>query len=250
MIDRERALMIAFETHDVDGIRGMLDAGVGPVAPIDGKPPIDWLTEMYFRSDRFPACMRLLLDCGARLADPDVEPVLLDDANAIRANPALASHRTTLVSCFTPLFDVTLLHVAAEYGNLAAARALIEIGADVNAMAGVDSDGLGGHTPIFHTVNSWANRSRPLMELLLEAGAATDVRVTGLTWGKGFDWETTLFDLTPVSYCQFGLLPQMHRAEVDIVANVRLMLEAAGRTVPSMENVPNRYLQPKSATDR
>lgn len=250
MNDRERKLMVAFETHDVDGIREMLDAGVDPVAPIDGKLPIDWLTEMYFRSDRFPSCLRLMLERGVRLADPDAEAVLLDDADAVRANPALASHRTTMVSCFTPLVDVTLLHVAAEYGNLGAARALIESGAEVNARAGADADGLGGHTPIFHTVNSWANRSRPLLELLLEAGAVTDVRVAGLTWGKGFDWETTLFDLTPVSYCQFGLLPQMHRAEADIVANVRLLLEAAGRTVPSMENVPNRYLQPKSTTDR
>lgn len=250
MNDRERKLMVAFETHDVDGIQALLDAGVDPVAPIDGKPPIDWLTEMYLRSDRFPACLQLLMDRGAKLADPAVAPILLDDADAIRANPALASHRTSMVSCFTPLVDVTLLHVAAEYGNLAAAQALIATGADVNARAGVDVDGLGGHTPVFHTVNSWSNRSRPLLELLLDAGAATDMRVAGVTWGKGFDWETTLFDLTPVSYCQFGLLPQMHRAEVDIVTNVRLLLEAAGRTVPAMENVPNRYLQPKSTTDR
>ena len=68
------------------------------------------------------------------------------------------------------------------------------------------------------------------------------MRVAGVTWGKGFDWETTLFDLTPVSYCQFGLLPQMHRAEVDIVANVRLLLEAAGRTVPSMDEPPPRWV--------
>lgn len=237
--------MIAFEIHDVDGIRRLLDDGVDAIAPIDGKAPVDWLTEMYFRSDRFPACLRLLLERGALIADPAVEPVLLDDADAIRSNPADALHRTTMVSCFTELVDATLLHVAAEYGHLAAAQALIDTGADVNAMAGVDSCGLGGQTPIFHTVNSNANRSLPVMELLLEAGASTDVRVAGLTWGKGFDWETTFFDLTPVSYCQLGLLPQMHRNEADIVSNVRLLLEAAGRTVPAMPNVPNRYLNPK-----
>lgn len=249
MNDRERQLMVAFETHDVEGIRHLLESGVDACAPIDGKLPIDWLTEMYFRSDRFPACLRLLLERGAALADPRVRPVLLDDADAIRADASLAGHRTTMVSCFTELVDATLLHVAAEYGHLAAARALIDTGADVNAVAGVDSCGLGGHTPIFHTVNSNANRSLPVMELLLEAGASTDVRVAGLTWGKGFDWETTLFDLTPISYCQYGLLPQMHRSEADIVETVRLLLRAAGRPVPIIENVPNRYLHPKSTTD-
>lgn len=253
MNEGQRALCIAFETHDADAIRRMLDEGTDPLAPIDGKAPLDWLTEMYFRSDRFPACLRLLLERGARLADPALEPVLLDDAEALRAaiaaSPSLVTHRTSLVSCFTPLVDVTLLHVAAEYGHVAAARTLLDAGADVNATAGIDADGLGGHTPIFHVVNAWANRSLPVLRLLLEAGASTEARVSGLTWGRGFDWETTLFDLTPISYCQFGLLPQMHRTEADVVTNVRLMLEAAGRTVPAMDNIPNRYLHPGKNPD-
>ncbi|MCC6743661.1 MAG: ankyrin repeat domain-containing protein [Acidobacteria bacterium] len=245
MNDPERDLMAAFETHDADGIRTLLDAGIDAAVPIDGKLPIDWLTEMYFRSDRFPACLRALLDRGARLADPRTAAALLDDAHAIGAEPALATHRTSMVSCFTPLVDATLLHVAAEYGHVAAARALLDAGADPNARAGVDPDGLGGHTPIFHTVNSNANRSLPVMQLLLERGAAVDVRVDGVTWGKGFEWETTLFDLTPIAYCQLGNLPQMHRNESDIAANVRALLAAAGRPVPAFPNVPNRYLRPK-----
>jgi|CXWL01.1.fsa_nt_gi hypothetical protein len=253
MNDCERQLMVAFEIHDVDGIRRLLDDGIDAVAPIDGKTPVDWLTEMYFRSDRFPACLRLLLERGATVTDPSVVPILLDDADAIReairSDQSFVGHRTTMVSCFTPLVDATLLHVAAEFGHEHAARALIGAGADVNATAGIDADCLGGHTPIFHTVNAWANRSLPVLHLLLESGAATDVRVAGLTWGKGFDWETTLFDLTPISYCQLGLLPQVHRSGADIVANVRLLLRAAGRPVPPMENVPNRYLQPKRTTD-
>jgi hypothetical protein len=68
-----------------------------------------------------------------------------------------------------------------------------------------------------------------------------------ITWGKGFEWETTLFDVTPVSYAQFGPLPQVHRNEQEIYANIRRLLEAAGRPVPPLENVPNRYLNPKAA---
>jgi ankyrin repeat protein len=136
--------------------------------------------------------------------------------------------------------------VAAEYGNLKAARALIEAGADVNARADIDGHGLSGHTPLFHTVSSNHNRSEPIMRLLLDAGARTDVRLEGITWGKGYEWETTFFDVTPISYAQMGLLPQVHRNEREIYSNVRRLLEAAGRTVPPLENVPNRYLQPKS----
>jgi hypothetical protein len=78
--------------------------------------------------------------------------------------------------------------------------------------------------------------------LLLEAGARADVHLRGITWGKGCEWETILFDVTPISYAQFGLLPQVHRKESDIYENIKLLLEALGRPVPPLENVPNRYL--------
>ena len=145
-----------------------------------------------------------------------------------------------MTSAFTSLVGVSLLHVAAEYGNLSAARALIEAGADVNATAALDEFGLNGHTPLFHTVNSIGNRSEPIMRLLLSAGARTDVHLRGITWGKGYQWETTFFDVTPISFAQMGLLPQVHRSEREIYSNIKVLLEAAGRKVPPLENVPNR----------
>ena len=151
-----------------------------------------------------------------------------------------------MVSAFTSLVGVPLLHVAAEYGNLAAARVLLRMAADVDARADVDEHGLNGHTALFHTVNSSGNRSAPVMRLLLAAGARTDVRRPGVAWGKGFEWETTFFDVTPISYAQLGLMPQVHRREHDVYANVKELLEAAGRPVPPLPNVPNRYLRPKS----
>jgi hypothetical protein len=245
----ETELLYAFETHSVDEIRTILDGGLDPRIPIQAKMPIDWLTEMYSRSDFFPDCLRLLLDRGAVLGDAAILPVLLNDADklagTIRAQPSLLEHRTTLISCFTPLVGATLLHVAAEYGHLKAARVLVEMGADVNATAALDENGLNGHTPLFHTVNSSFNRSEPVMRLLLEAGARCDILLKGLVWGKGFEWETTLFDVTPISYAQFGLLPQVHRREMDIYTNIQLMLQASARTVPPLENIPNRYLQPR-----
>jgi ankyrin repeat protein len=138
------------------------------------------------------------------------------------------------------------LHVAAEYGHLAAAEILLAHGADVDARAAVDADGLNGHTPLFHTVNANANRSASVMALLLAHGAHTDVLLNGITWGHGFPWATTCFDVTPISYAQFGTLPQFQRDEVDIAANVLAMLACAKRPIPVDLNIPNRYLRGSS----
>lgn len=247
-------IIVACELHSVERIRAALDAGVDAQAPIRGKSPVAWLTEMYSRGDNFPVCLRLLLDRGGVLDDPVLAPVLLNDtdalASAIRATPSLLSHRTNMVSAFTPLVGASLLHVAAEYGNTDVARLLIEQGADVNAKAAFDEYGLNGHTPIYHTVNSSHNRSAPILHMLLDAGAKSDTAVRGITWGKGFEWETTLFDVTPISYAQFGLLPQVHRAEVDIYDNVKRLIAATGRPVPPLTNIPNRYLHPKPTSER
>ena len=107
-----------------------------------------------------------------------------------------------------------------------------------------------GTRPVLHTVNSNVNRSEPIMRLLLAAGTKADIQLAGITWGKEYEWETTFFDVTPISYAQMGLLPQVHRREDDIYSNLRCLLEASGRTVPPLTNVPNRYLRPKSRPDR
>lgn len=243
----EQLLLDAFETHDAGSVRAALAAGASATAPINGEPPVAHLLGHYVRSDDLPACLRLLFEQGAELEDRSLMPVLLDDgpavAAAVSAEPRLLMHRTSMRSAFTSLAGVTLLHVAAEYGNRSAARALIEAGADVNARADVTDDGLNGHTPLFHAVNSHANRSAPLMRDLLTAGARSDIHVAGIEWGRGYPWQTTFFDVTPVSYAQMGLLPQVHRREVDIYDNIRALLAAAGRTVPPLPNVPNRYVR-------
>ena len=239
-------LLVAFELHSVEKIHAELDAGIDMRTRIRGKSLVTWLIEMYTRSDRFPECLRLLLERGAVLDDPVLAPVLLNDTKALRTalklDPMLVQHRTTMESTFTPLKGATLLHVAAEYGNEEVARVLIEHGADIDARAAVDDFGLNGHTPLFHTVNSSGNRSAPVMKLLLGAGARTDILLPGITWGKGFEWETTLFDVTPISYAQFGLLPQVHRLDRYIYDNIKLLLAAGQRTVPPLDNVPNKSL--------
>jgi hypothetical protein len=95
-------------------------------------------------------------------------------------------------------------------------------------------------------INSILNHAEPILRLPVEAGANPDVRLQGITWGKGFEWETTIFDVTPISYAQFGLLPQVHRREADIYEIMTRLLKAAGRPVPPLQNIPNRYLTPRA----
>lgn len=72
---------------------------------------------------------------------------------------------------------------------------LLENGADVNARANYDSAGIGGHTPIFHAVNSIFNYCRAVVEILITAGADLGVQVKSLLWGETMSWETVLFDI-------------------------------------------------------
>lgn len=241
-----RKLLEAFDGHAVDDVRTALEAGADARTPIDGKTPLIWLLEQYVRSDRLKVCIQLLLDHGATCDDPFLLPVVMDDDRAIHrlavGHPGIASHRVQLVSTFTPLQNASLLHVAAEYGCLKSAEALLEVGLDVNVPAELDAFGLNGHTPLFHTVHSNANRSEPVMRLLLAAGADAQYRVFGLTWGQGFPWETVFMDITPISYAQLGLLPQVHRDERDIYSNVRALVHSTGAVCPPWLNIPNRYL--------
>ncbi len=116
----------------------------------------------------------------------------------------------------TPLSGGTLLHMCVDYDEIEIARWLIERGADVNAKAEVDSDGFGGHTPLFGCVVSQPYRTGcrgddAFARLLLDHGADPNIRaslrkrlrfvadesmreyrdVTPLAWGERFhdqDW--------------------------------------------------------------
>ena len=69
------------------------------------------------------------------------------------------------------LQGATLLHVAAEFGNVDAAKLLLDRGADVNAHATVDEAGVGGQTAIFHAVTQFVDRGFAMTQLLVESGA-------------------------------------------------------------------------------
>jgi hypothetical protein len=240
-------LLLGFETHSTEKIQAALAAGADVNGLVDGKTPLTWLVEMYLRSPKFADCVRCLIQAGARCPDAGLLAVLLDDAELLEAelrkNPSLIHHQVDIRCAFTPLFGASLLHVAAEFGLVRAAAVLLEAGADVEAKAAVDDYGFNGHTPIFHTVCQRGNHGQPVLRLLLAHGAKADIRLAGITWGKSFEWATTIFDATPVSYAQAGLLPQFGRDECDLYENIKLLAQASGRVLPKELNVPNEYLR-------
>ena len=242
----EADLLGEFEEHSPDGIRAVLAAGVSPTEPINGKRPIDALIEMYLRSPRFSECLQVMLAAGAEMDDPLLEAVLLDDDQKLRALLAKSSEdlqrKLSPLCAFTSCRGVSALHICAEFNSTRCARVLLTAGADVNARADMDADGLGGQTPIFHAVNSIFNYCRPVMELLVDAGADLDLRVQAILWGESMNWETVVYDVTPISYAQCGLYRQFHRREEDIYSNIQYLYRRLHDREPQLRNVPNKYL--------
>jgi len=242
-------LLGAFEENSVQEIRNLLAAGASPTELIEGKAPIVHLIEMYLRSPQFPECLRVLIDAGATTGNPILEALLLDDDAALRrllsASPQAMADKLQVSCAFTSCFGVTPLHICAEFNSVRCARVLIEAGADVNAPADVDADGFGGHTPVFHAVNSILNYCRPMLELLVEAGADLDIRVRGVLWGIGADWETLVLDVSPISYAQCGLYAQFHREERAVYSNLSYLYGKRYGAQLHLRNVPNKYLEPR-----
>lgn len=243
----EADLLGAFEGHSPDGIREALSAGASATELLKGKRPVDCLIEGYMRSSKFVECLQVLWDAGASLGDPLLQAVLMDDDEALRRLLKVSNgdiqRKMSPLCAFTSCRGVSALHICAEFNSLRCASVLLEAGADVNARADVDGNGLGGQTPIFHAVNSIFNYCRPVMELLVDRGAGLDIRVKSLLWGESFDWETVIFDVTPISYAQCGLYRQFHRAEGDVYNNIAYLHKTRYGVLPALRNVPNRYLR-------
>lgn len=241
-------MLYYFEVHSVEGIRKYFEEGGDPNEVHNGAPLFTTLVEMYLRSPRFKECVRLFADRGLRFDDPALLAVLMDDADhldvLVRKDPGLVSKKYyRFNNAFTSLDGATLLHYCAEYNHVNAAAVLVKYGADVNARAGLDANGFGGHTPIFHTVCQVLNNSEEMLHYLLEQGAQLDISVRGLIWGKGYEWETFIPAVNPLSYAMMGLFPQMHRDPQTIAGIVSLLVKHAYGIDYILPNVPNAYLK-------
>lgn len=245
-MDYLQKLVREIEVHSVDGIKTCFENGVSPNDYFRGKPLIYELITEYARGPKFSECFRVFLDYGLTFDDKILLAVFLDDSLTLDAlltgNKALIHNKYTFNCAFTPLYEASLLHICAEYNQVACAKVLVKHGIDVNVKAGIDQDGFGGQTPIFHTVNQHENKCLDMMKYLVAQSADLMLTVRGIVWGKGYEWETFIPSVNPMSYAMMGLLPQFQRTEKLIYEAVAILLKAAYGIDYKPSNLPNKYL--------
>ena len=248
-MDYFQKLIGDIELHSPEGIRECFAHGVNPNDQFRNEPLIYELTSEYTRSSRFKDCVKVFVDHGLVFEDKMLLSVLLDDAQSLdsylASDAEVVDREYSLRCAYTPLYKTTLLHICAEFNHVSCAEVLVKHGADVNARAGLDENGFGGHTPVFHTVNQNSNQSIDMLNYLLSQSVDLKITVPGLIWGKGYEWETLIPAVNPVSYAMMGLLPQMHRDEITISKTVSLLLRYTLGIDYTPQNVPCAYLNNK-----
>jgi hypothetical protein len=207
------------ESLDPAALEWLLDHGANPNCRDHGYEigghaypgtALDYLIAGYVRSlERLSGCIDILLqaDGETRYNMPGVLAVLrgrLDDLSRLMdAEPGVVNQSFPELDCGQSggrsllLQGGTLLHVAAEYGNVAAATLLLDRGANVNARATVDEAGIGGQTPIFHAVTKFDEHGLPTIQLLLERGADLSLRVKS---PGSYERPGEIVECTPLGY--------------------------------------------------
>ncbi len=184
-------LFAACEAVNAVSLKWLLEHGANPNCgnAYGCVTALDYLICGYARSSHFPACIDLILEAGGKTKydAPGILELLRGDidrlSEQIDAVPDIVNRRFPELDCgqtgdrLLLLRGATLLHVAAEYGQLEAARLLLDRGGQVDAKATVDENGVGGQTPIFHAATQFNEYGFPVAQLLVERGADLSIRV-------------------------------------------------------------------------
>jgi len=228
----ERGVVIGpCETHNPDGLKFLLDIGA-ELCDEHGneREPVAMLLQTYDRGPGKHECLELLAERGIELPDTPAMAIhrgridLLE--GQLHKDPDLPHRRFSYVDVYppevgchephkehglhgTPFEGATLLHIAIDFNEMAIAEWLLEKGADPNARAAIDSDGFGGHTPLFSATGSQAHcagvrRDDAFARLLLDHGADVNARAT-LRKRLLFVEDESLHefrDVTPLAYGQ------------------------------------------------
>jgi len=238
------------ELHSSGGIRECFENGVSPDYIFKGRPLIYELIGGYKRGASFKECVKVFVEFNVKFNDKTLLAVLMDNSSALeyelKKNPEALNNKYTFDCAFTPFDGASLLHICSEYNHISCAKILSKHGANVNAKAGIDKNGFGGQTPIFHTVNQHDNLCIETMKYLISQSADLIITIEGLIWGKGYDWETFIPAVNPVSYALMGLLPQFHRRENQVYEVVEILIKEAYGTNYKHRNIPNKYLKNKN----
>lgn len=226
------------ETQSGSGLALLLDLGA-EISDEHGDQlaPVAMVLQTYSRNPRGKhRCLELFAEHGIDLPDTPAMAVhrgrldllehhLCRDAGLLDRTfshqeiypPELGCHADESLALHgTPLAGATLLHLCVDCDEMEIARWLVDQGSDANVKADVDTEGFGGHTPLFGCVVSQPFRvgrrtDDAFARMLLDHGADPSVRaslkkrlrfvadesmheyrdVTPLTWGRQFhdqDW--------------------------------------------------------------
>jgi ankyrin repeat protein len=201
------------ETLQPLALKWLLDHGANPdCGKVGRKYPdsaLDFVISTYTRSEALGECIEILVDagCPSRRNIPPLLDLLRGRidllAAALDADSGLADRRFAELDLGGTAYrrltlrGGALLHMAAEYGNLQAAKLLVDRGADVNVRAAIDGAGVGGQTPIFHAVSQFYGWGLPVVEFLLGHGADLSLRVK---IPGHYDRPDEVVECTPLGY--------------------------------------------------
>ncbi|WP_348265242.1 ankyrin repeat domain-containing protein [Telmatobacter sp. DSM 110680] len=203
------------ETLEPASLQWLLDHGANPECARAGRKhpdsALDYVIGTYSRSKNLAQCIDILLKagCSTRRNLPAVLEILRGRTDRLgellEADSALANKRFEELdfgnsgSRRLTLRGGTLLHVAAEYGNVEAMKLLLERGAKVNARAELDESGVGGQTAIFHAASQFSDFGLPVVEFLVNHGA--DLSVSARLPGH-YERPEEIVECTPLEYAQ------------------------------------------------
>lgn len=245
-MDLLKEISLHIELHSAQGIKDCFKKGLNPNSDFQEKPLFELLISMYTRSPKFKDCVKAFIEYGLEFKDRSLLAVLANNTEELekqlKENPKDIEKEINLNCAYTPLTKVSLLHVCAEFNHLESAKVLVNYGIDIDCKSGIDKNGFGGQTPIFHTVNQNNNNSAEMMDFLLAKNSNLNYSVKGIIWGQNFPWETFIPSVNPISYAMFGLLPQMHRNEKTISDIVTKLIKHEYGIDYRPSNVPNKYL--------
>lgn len=200
-------LMGCCECLNVEGVRFLLAANA-PLTDERGNrlAPLAMTIQTYARNpaDKH-ALLSLFAENGYALPDTPITALHRGDVarlrEHLRRDPGLLQRRFAYreiyppeLGCendgrdgmhWTPIGGGTLLHLAIDFREREVFDGLLAEGADVNAAAGVDAEGFGGHTPLFHTVVNGRGDDDRFARALLARGARPDGRAN---LRKFLDW--------------------------------------------------------------
>ena len=150
---------------------------------------LDFVLGTYVRNkDALVQCIHLIRNTGgsSRYDEPGVIAAICGDSTEIdtllRNDPSIVDRRYPSLNIgntagrLLTLKGATLLHVAAEFGQVEIAKQLLEAGANIDACAAIDPDGIGGQTPLFHAAAQGYDFGLNVVRLLLARGADLTVR--------------------------------------------------------------------------